>query len=301
MSIDRHYIPEEEFPKELAPGVHMLGNYFFNLFLIQGSDKSILYETAVSGVVDAVIQQVRQLGVTPDIIVPSHPHSDHITGLPGLREAFPKAELMAATGARAFVEHPKAGPLLIKEDGFISQGLERMDLPPQREPLAVIPDMADCREINQDTILDLGGRDIHLLTATGHSPGNLMAWLPKEGILFCADSLGFHYPGRGIWPLFFTGAVPYMETLEQIQKLKPAILCPAHQGSLYGKDATRAVELSLETTRELIRRIKTTDQGEEQLAKELFRESYKDEFTLYTEENIKNCSRLLIKRAQQVE
>ena len=297
MSIAPHYIPESEFPQTIAPGIHMTGNYFFNLFVIQGSEKTVLFETGVSGVVDAVIEQLQGLELSPDVLVPSHPHSDHITGLPGLREAFPHADLVAAAGAREFVAHPKAGALLIKEDQFISQELEKQGITPGRPSLDTVPDMTGCRDIIEAESWDLGGLTLELIPVGGHSPGNLMAWVPEHRVLFCSDSLGFHYPGRQIWPLFFTGAAPYLKSLETIRDLAPEILCPAHQGPISGDQVHSLIQQALDQTRAMIQRLADADPGDTQLVDALFKESYRDEFTLYTPENIQNCNRLLIRRA----
>ena len=83
-----HTILQEKFPMEITPHVRMLGNYFFNLFLVTGQHKSALFESGISGGVDGVIAQLNALGISPDYLVPSHPQSDHITGLPGLMAQF---------------------------------------------------------------------------------------------------------------------------------------------------------------------------------------------------------------------
>lgn len=294
------YIPEQEFPIQIAPGVQVLGNYFFNLFLIRGKEKTALFEVGISGVVDQVIDQLDRLGVSPDYLILSHPHSDHITGLPGLMERFPKAQVLAAQGAEGFVSHPKAGPALIKEDRFMSQSLEEQGIIPGRPSLETVPVLKDHTVIGQTAGLDLGGgMELTLIPVQGHSPGNLLAWIPSEKILFCSDSLGFHYPGRGFWPLFFTGASPYIKTMEMMEALSPRIICPAHQGPIKGKDVPIALKGSLAVTREIIQRIQDTGQDDDALAAALFEESYRDEFTLYTQTNIQNCSRLLIKRARE--
>ncbi|WP_457553254.1 hypothetical protein [Desulfobacula sp.] len=54
-----HYIPEGDFPIGLDKNVFMLGNYFFNLFLVVGSQKCALFEVGVSGVVD-VIENIKK-------------------------------------------------------------------------------------------------------------------------------------------------------------------------------------------------------------------------------------------------
>jgi 2-aminobenzoylacetyl-CoA thioesterase len=85
-------IPPPVFPMPLSARVTVLGNYFINLFLIKGDSKTALFETGISGIIDTVIFQLEALGVIPDYLILSHPHSDHTTGLPGLMERFPKCQ-----------------------------------------------------------------------------------------------------------------------------------------------------------------------------------------------------------------
>lgn len=296
-----HYIPQDRFPMELTPRITVLGNYFFNLFLVRGDKKSALFETGVSGCVDRVIAQMDSIGVEPDYLIVSHPHSDHITGLDGLAARFPKAVILAGAGAVEFVTHPKAGALLIKEDDFISKSLEREGAPPGRPPLDLVPDIFSATIIDRETSLDLGGQTtLDLIPVQGHSPGNLLAWVEADQAMFCSDSLGFHYPGRGFWPLFFTGAKAYIETIHKIGSFSPRILCPAHQGPITGDAAASAVDEALKATASLLDKIRENQLPDQELIRELFKESYRDEFTLYTPDNIENCSRLLVKRAREI-
>lgn len=295
----RHYIPENKFPMEIDPSVRVLGNYFFNLFLVTGSRRTALFEVGISAVVDRVIGQLDALGVEPNYLIPSHPHSDHMTGLPGLMERYPGARVLAAQGAAEFIAHPKAGPLMLKEDRFMSQSLSDLKIQPGRPSLDHIPDLSTALCVEDDISLDLGGLVLDLIPARGHSPGNLMGRLPGKGILFCADSLGFHFPGRSFLPLFFTGAGDYLSTLDRISDFSPRILCPAHQGPLWGKDAAKGIRAAMDTTTSLIRTIQESDLPDHAMAKEIFENNYKDEFTLYTPENIQNCTELLVKRAKE--
>jgi 2-aminobenzoylacetyl-CoA thioesterase len=295
-----HYIPQEKFPMEISPHVRMLGNYFFNLYLVKGRHRSALFESGISGCIDSVIAQLDALGVSPDYLILSHPHSDHITGLPGLMERFPRARIVMAAGAKEFITHPKAGPLLIKEDSFMSKGLERMGILPGRPPLEFFPGIRDALIVEESRSLDLGG-DIFLdLTKVGgHSPGNLMGFVKNDRTLLCSDSLGFHYPGRGFWPLFFTGAAAYVATIDRIQSLDPQIIGPAHQGHLIANAASQGIQDARDISISTIDRVKHTPLSDKELTREMFEQSYKDEFTLYTRENILNCTHLLIKRARE--
>ncbi len=295
----KHYIAQEKFPYKIHDHIILLGNYFFNLYLVNGQTSSALFEVGISGIVDSVISQLKSIGVKPDYLIPSHPHSDHITGLPGLVEAFPEAEIIVASGAKKFLEHPKAGSLLLKEDQFMSEGLKKFDIVPGRPSLLNIPDLADAGLVKQEECIDLGGVSLELLKVDGHSPGNLMGRVSPGNVVLCSDSLGFHFPGREFLPLFFTGADSYLSTLERIQSFNPTMICPAHQGPLTGDDAAKGIQLSIDTTRQLIESIKQSVKSDEILASEIFQQSYKDEFLLYTERNIQNCSALLVKRARE--
>lgn len=294
-----HYIPENNFPIKIDQNIFILGNYFFNLFLIIGSKHSALFEVGISGIVDTVIKQLEHLDINPDFIISSHPHSDHITGLPGLAKRYPKAGIITAAGAKEFIEHPKAGPLLIKEDIFMSKSLADLNIKPGRPPLERIPDLTGSMVVTDKHSIDLGHITLDLIKAKGHSPGNLIGILNEKKIMFCSDSLGFHFPGRGYLPLFFTSADSYLSTLNFIKEFTPSIICPAHQGPLSGDAAITGIQESLEITLNTIKYIKASSLSDEALARDVFKKSYKDEFTLYTVNNIKNCAALIVKRSKE--
>lgn len=287
-----------DFPMPLTSRVTVLGNYFINLFLVQGVRKTALFEAGISGVVDTVIHQLEQLGAAPDYLILSHPHSDHATGLAGLMERFPGAQVLAGAGAREFVTHPKAGPLMLAEDAFMSKGLAARGITPGRPPIDTIPDLSDVRVVEDPFVLDLGGILLDLFPVSGHAPGNILGRV--DDILFSSDSLGFHFPGRGFWPLFFTGARGFLDTLAKIQAMAPAIVCPAHQGPLKQQAASAGIQAAVDSAHDFIQRVTRTSLPDRELEKQLLHESYRDEFTLYTKENITSCNRLLIKRARQM-
>jgi glyoxylase-like metal-dependent hydrolase (beta-lactamase superfamily II) len=298
-------MPEQEtchhssdYPKPLSSRVTVLGNHSINLFLVLGDRKTALFEVGISGVVDTVIQQLDYLGVEPDFLIVSHPHSDHITGLPGLMERFPAAHVVAGKGAKEFITHPKAGPLMLAEDAFMSQWLDARGVTQGRPSLDTIPDLSGARVVTDPFLLDLGGVDLELFPVAGHSPGNILGRV--KDILFCSDSLGFHFPGKGFWPLFFTGAREYLNTQAQIQAMAPAIVCPGHQGPLQHQAATAGIQAGIDAAHDFIERVTRTSLTDQELERQLFNERYRDEFTLYTKENIVNCHRLLIKRAREM-
>ncbi len=289
----------EHFPMALTERAWVLGNYFFNLYLIKGDHASALIEMGVSASVDAVIGQLDSLNASPAYLVATHPHTDHLTGLQGLRERFPDARVVAGRGAEDFIRHPKALRVMRDEDRFISNMLPEKGIRPGRPPIQTLSFPENPIVVEDSREIDLGGVTLRCSMVKGHSPGNIMVHIPGANALIVSDSLGFHYPGRCFLPLFFTGFSDYLATMESMKSLAPDILGPGHQGPIRGGDAKRALHDSYEATLRLYHRIIAEKKNDEEIVDDLFTEYYRDEFTLYSEQNIRNCFRLLIRRAKE--
>ena len=289
----------EACPLELDEEIWLLGNYFFNLYLVRGSHACALVEMGVSAVVDAVIGQLEGLGVSPDYLVLTHPHADHITGLPGLMEAYPGAGLVAAEGARVFAQHPKALAGMVYEDRYLTDRLARVGITAGRASLEGLQFPEDYLAVKQTADIDLGGLTLHCFPVQGHSPGNLAVHIPERKVLVVSDSLGFHYPGRGFCRLFFTGFEAFTATLAELAAMKPDIVGPAHQGAITGSDVEPAFQQAREAADRVLEMVRRGGRPDEEIARALFDTYYVDEFTLYSEQNILACCRLLVRRAKE--
>jgi len=287
-------------PLELTSGIWLLGNYFINLYLVCGRRASALFEMGVSAVVDDVIEQLEGLGITPDYLVLAHPHTDHLSGLPGLRQRYPDARLVAGDGAREFAQHPKALSGMVSEDAHIATRLGEVGLPAGRAPLQALTFPPDHHVIGQTEDIDLGGATLRCIPVKGHSPGNLVVQVPEKKALFVSDSLGFHYPGRGFCPLFFTGYEPFMLTLTELEALEPAIVGPGHQGVISGVAVAAAFANARAAANEVLDIVRQGGADDDAITRHLYTKYYVDEFTLYSPENIMGCCRLLVRRAHQV-
>jgi 2-aminobenzoylacetyl-CoA thioesterase len=287
------------FPKLLTEGLWVVGNYYFNLYVVKGEQATALIEVGVSAVVDSVTAQLDSLRVSPTFLVVTHPHSDHVTGLAGFREKYPQALVIAGEGAQDFLTHPKAAESLVIEDRHMAEFLTAQGLRPGRSPVKEPPSLANCLVAKDGDEMDLGGLTLRFLSINGHSPGAIVVFIPEIGALILSDSLGFRFPGRGTFPLFLTGYPEYMAGLDRLESLAPRIVGVAHQGPLVGAEITAAFSESRSRARQLQARIRSDPRSADELAQEILREFYKDELTMYTEENIMNCARLLVKRARE--
>jgi len=288
------------FPQLLMENFWLLGIYYFNIYYIKGSKASALIEMGVSAITDLVIKQLDFLNGRPDYLILTHPHADHLTGLDGLQKRFPDALVISGKGAEKFIAHPKAVEAMFKEDLYISNSLANLGVQPGRQPLNKPISILNNLEAERKFEVDLGGVILNILKIGGHSPGNVIVHIPDLNVLIVSDSLGFHYPGRGILPLYLTDFSDYVSTLSLMESLNPEMLCLAHQGTIPSPEVKGAFRTARESTFKILSRVRN-ERNLAELAGQIFTECYKDEFTVYSEGNIKSVAQLLVKRALEYE
>lgn len=288
----------DSYPRRLADGLWNLGNSYFNLYLVRGKTASLLVDAGISAIADEVIGQLETLGLTPDSLVVTHPHGDHIDGLDALRDRFPGMRIVIGPGAREFLAHPKTAAALEAEDRFMSEYLASQGSRPGRPPIEKPPSVDGAVVASDSETLDLGDLTVRFLHVGGHAIGNLVMHIPALGALMAADSLGFRIPGIGFFPIYFTGYADYMATIDRLEALEPGILCLAHQGPLLGEDARKAFGNAREATRSLYEEIRRDGRDEEAIIGDLRRRYYRRELSIYTPDNIIGCCRLLIRRSR---
>jgi glyoxylase-like metal-dependent hydrolase (beta-lactamase superfamily II) len=279
----------------------VLGHPFFHVYLVRGQNVTALIEMGVSATADTVIGQLAALKVRPDYLIISHPHGDHINGLPALKQAFPEARVVAGAGATEFLSHPRTGPSLVHDDRFMTAFLKEQGIVNSRPPLAAGPLLADDTLIKRDgDIIDLGGLTLDFLVAKGHAPGNLVVHIPQLRTLMVSDSLGFYFMRHRFFPIYFTGYADYMETIDRLESLRPEIVAPAHQTIFQGVDVERAFDLARWEGKTMKERILKHKGDDERIVQEIYEDFYGDELLLYPQENIIGCCRLLLRRSREV-
>lgn len=257
-------------PLALTEDLWVLGNYFFNLYLVRGRNGSALIEAGISAIADRVIGQMEALDISPNYLIITHPHADHVTGLGALRERYPDAVVVAGMGTK-----------------YGRPPIEKFEFPENH--IAVKDEHA----------IDLGGISLQCIKVGGHSPGNIVIHIPAMGALMISDSLGFHFPGQEFLPLFLTDFSDYINAIDYMASLKPDILGFGHQGPLIGSSAKHAFRESRHATFDMLSRVMDEEKKGDELAEEIFREYYRDEFTVYSEENIRSVGQLLVRRGRE--
>ncbi|KQC07570.1 MAG: hypothetical protein APR62_06295 [Smithella sp. SDB] len=291
-----------KFPNQVTDNLWILGNDYFHFYLIKSNNVCALVEIGISATVDLLLEQLSSIGMKPDFLIVTHPHSDHVTGLDSVKQAFPKAKVMVGEGAESFLRHPKAIKSTIVEDHYMMKSMSSHGLLTMRPTATFVPSLSGCMVMKDDNELDLGGLTIRFLEAKGHSPGNILVYIPAIKAVLVSDSLGNHYPEQGFFPTFFTGYADYMATIDRLSALNPEILGLAHNGLfLKNEDIKDIFQKSRDSANYVKKYIIYDNRDDETTAGNLFKFYYNDELTIYSPGNILNCCRLLVRRVRELE
>lgn len=80
--------------------------------------------------------------------------------------------------------------------------------------------------VDQKESLKLAGEEIQILFFHGgHTPGDVVVWLPKSRTLFSGDHI---YVDRLLGVLPFSNSRNWLASFEEIEKLKPKVIIPGH-------------------------------------------------------------------------
>jgi glyoxylase-like metal-dependent hydrolase (beta-lactamase superfamily II) len=290
-----------QYPYKLNDNIWVLGNYYINIYLIVGQNKCALFEVGISATVDSVISQLDQLQVEPDYLIITHPHADHITGHEGLNNRYPGAKTILGDGTFDFTHHPKAKEMIVSEDKYMTCQIGNFGILPGRPPVGKVPTFDSPIIVENEIIIDLGNIEIDLFSVKGHSPGDIIGFVPSLRTAIVSDSIGFFYPGRDLLPLYLTGYEMTLRTIDKTISLNPEVICPGHQGPIFGLNANKILHNARKAMVDLYSYILNNREGGENLSKLLFKRFYVDELTLYSPSSMFNCIELLIKRSMQAQ
>ena len=210
------------------------------VYLVVDSGRVAMIDTAHNGAVKPVLEAMKKLGLSPDLvdyICLTHVHLDHAGGAGTFMRTFENAKLVVhARGARHM-----AAPDQLMEGVRAVYGAEETqrlygELVPVSAERIVTPEDGQC--------LKLGGRRIVCLDTPGHARHHLAYFDETAGAVFSGDIFGMSYPeldrldegGRqGVIPT--TSPVQFdpegmIASMDRILALHPGRLFPTHFGEV---------------------------------------------------------------------
>ncbi len=112
---------------------------------------------------------VHRLGLTPQMLLVTHGHLDHVGGLARLRRAFPGVPVVGSAADRSFFETAAQQGLMF--------GV-RVEAPPPID-----------RELSDGEIVRIGSLELRTIFTPGHSPGGVSFHCEAEKAVFVGDAL----------------------------------------------------------------------------------------------------------------
>lgn len=219
-----------------------------NSHFIVTNDGVLLFDTGSSEAIGKGIKKAIETVTDAPVrwVINSHSHADHWFG----NAAFANAEIITSEHAFATMKDHAEGAM-----NFYNKVTEGTIGSTQLAYPTVL--------LKEGQKRNFGGVDVEIMFSNdGHSPGDLLVWLPKQRIILGGDVLGSD------WMPIITGHgdVPHMiQTLRSVSKLKPAIVLTGH-GSNTNADA---VKRDIEFLSSIWQRVRADHQKDQSAAQTL--------------------------------
>ena len=213
-----------------------------NIGIVVGSKATLVVDTGMgprNG--EAVLREVAKVSKNARLyLVTTHFHAEHVAGI----SAFPTGTTFVISRQQQ-KDLDELGPDLTKRfAGFSPAIAELLKEAPVRH--------ADVLFDREHTI-DLGGVRVRLLAlGSTHTPGDTMAFVEQDRVLFAGDVV------MNRAPLAFsqTSSVPaWLDVLTRIEPLRPAVVVPAH-GPVGDASAIAQQRAVLSTLQARVREVK---------------------------------------------
>ena len=230
---------------EIAPNVYQARGTG-NTHMVTTPEGNVIIDTGTSRHAERHRELLNAVSSGPiRYVVVTHAHNDHAGGVPTWTDA--------GTELVAHARFPEAQRYLNELMPF--QTNRNLVLFFGRNPVAqgaVAERAAQARTRVEPTILvndvfefELGGTRFEVIATPGaEGDDSVSVWLPESRILFAGDFLGPIFP---MWPNLYTlrgekmrFAAEYIESLDRVIALEPALLVPSHFEPIEGAAEIRA-------------------------------------------------------------
>ncbi len=218
-----------------------LGRKESGVYLLEGSDSSMIISGGISNIVPDILRQFEEFGIDErpiDKLLILHAHFDHIGIVPFFKRRYPNLQIYASQRAWEILHMEKAIDTINAFSKVTAEKMGDGDVIASYD-LDWRNDMEGITVGEGDSI-DLGNLPLSIMETPGHSSCSISAYAPKIKALFPSDSGGIPYKDR----IITSGNSNYTMFQQSLEKLKPLeveCFCADHYGYVTGEEARRFV------------------------------------------------------------
>ena len=213
----------------------MYGTPNYGAVYVVDAERPAVVDTGIGTNREYLFDALDDLGVTPDLVLPTHVHLDHAGGAGFLAERYPDATVMT---------HEIGVPHLV-DPARLVQGT-RAAVGDQWqyyvEPKPVPEDRIE--PLTGGETLDLGDRDLDVHHAPGHAPHQVIFHDRGDDVVFAGDAAGIYIPAfdelRQTSPPSAFDLEQAQADVDTIRELDPRYVCYGHFGPRGFDDAMAA-------------------------------------------------------------
>jgi len=240
-------------PGKVCEGLWYLGHPESGVYLLEGSNESIIISGGTSYIAPALIRQLEEFAISEDRIsgiLILHAHFDHIGIVPIFRQRHPGIRVYASDRAWQILGEPRN---IATVNEFSHRIAKRMGMADSALGLDW-PDGLRGETVYEGTAIALGNIDVLVMETPGHSSCSVSAYVPQLKALFPSDGGGIPYRGR-IFAAPNSNFVQYRASLLRMEQLDIEYICADHFGYVYGNEARSYLARSIQSVDEEFERL----------------------------------------------
>ncbi|KAF0154132.1 MAG: hypothetical protein FD159_2672 [Syntrophaceae bacterium] len=234
-------------------GLWLLGTEESCVYLLEGSQSSVLISAGLSYILPEYFRQISSWGISEekiDHIIILHAHFDHVGVVPFLKRKWPHVKVYASSRGWEVLANPKAISVI---NEFTLKVCRRVR--GNADILSSLNwqwrDDVLGENLKQNSCIDLGDRHVEVYETPGHSSCSISAYVPQLKALFPSDAAAIPYQDEYVITAG-SSFEAYQQSLDKLAGLDVQLLCADHYGYITGEEATRYIAQSKSAAAQMI-------------------------------------------------
>lgn len=230
---------------QIDDGLWLLGTKESCVYLLEGSETSVLISAGLSYILPDFFRQIASSGLSEkkiEHIIILHAHFDHVGVVPYLKRKWPHLKVYASSRGWEVLANPKAVSVINEFTLKVCRRMKGND-----DVLGPLDwqwrDDVRGEALRENSRIDLGGRHIEILETPGHSSCSISAYVPQMKVLFPSDAVAIPYRDEYVIAVG-SSFEKYLQSLGKLAVLDVKMLCADHYGCITGDEARRYISES---------------------------------------------------------